>query len=184
MPFVARVEGLRFDPATIVEAYESVRGLVAPGEAARGEDRLRGISLTHRAGAREPLYDGNESQFNAQGQKVYHEADFAEFHDAFKGTYFWHIYQSLPFRVGRARLLVLPPLTIYGMHCDGTRRAHIAVSTNPGCRLVSQTGVTFHVPVDGQLYVADTQRAHTAYNAGSTERVHLVFAMADTEDSW
>lgn len=84
--------------------------------------------------------------------------------------------------MGRVRLMVLPPRTVYGMHRDGTMRAHIPICTNVDCRLVSREGVTAHLPADGHVYVVDTGAEHTAYNAGDSERVHLVMSMADAED--
>jgi len=180
-PFVEPLDALRLDVEALLHAYALVSDRVAPVVAARGGDRLRAISLTHRPGAADPFADGNASQFDAAGGKAYREADFSCFHESFRDTYFWTVYEQLPFAVGRMRLMVLPPLTVYGMHRDGTRRAHIAITTNPDCRLVSRVGVTAHVPVDGRVYVVDTLTDHTAFNAGTTERIHLVMSMSDTE---
>jgi len=179
--FVEPLGEAPLDVDALLGAYATVRGRVAPVVAARGDDRMRTISLTHRPDAADPIADGNASQFDGAGGMVYREADFSCFNEAFRDTYFWSVYEQLPFAVGRMRLMVLPPLTVYGMHRDGSRRAHIAITSNPCCRLVAGSGVTAHIPVDGRMYVVDTLTEHTAFNAGTTERVHLVMSLADTE---
>jgi hypothetical protein len=179
--FSRQIDDLQFDVDAIREAYEFVVSRVRPGESRRGADRLRSISLTHREGAAEPVFDGNNSQFDTDGNKVYRESAFTRFNEMFTGTYFWEIYRRMPFQVGRMRLMVLPPLTIYAMHRDSSCRAHIAITTNPDCRIISRTGDNLHVPVDGRVYVFDTRREHTAYNAGREERVHLTMSIADSE---
>lgn len=182
--FVRRLPGVELDVAAMVAAYQHVRALTAaPDEARRGADRLRSISLTHRIDAEDEFGDGNQSQFAPDGTKVYREEEFSVFNENLKGTYFWHVYRTLPFPVGRMRLMILAPRTIYQMHRDGTTRAHIAIHTTKDCRLVGPDGATFHIPADGRVYVADTRRRHTAYNAGVVERVHLAVSMADTEDA-
>lgn len=175
------VSEFRCDAAALIDAYRAVRGRAAVKTAARGRDTLSSISLTHRPGAADPLHDGSNSQFGPLGDKVYEENEFSVFNEAFCDTYFFEIYNALPFQAGRVRLMMLPPLKIYKMHRDATKRAHIAIVTNPDCRLVFRSGQTAHVPADGRLYVADTREFHTAYNAGDSERVHLAISMAETE---
>ncbi|MFF1308110.1 aspartyl/asparaginyl beta-hydroxylase domain-containing protein [Streptomyces sp. NPDC058307] len=179
---MTKIAEVRFDVSALVEAYRWVATRAEPGVAQRGQDELRSISLTHRPEAVEPFYDGNQSQFDENGNKVYHEAEFSIFNSYFRDTYFHDIYQQAPFQIGRMRLMVLPPLTIYRMHVDATKRTHLAIITNPDSRLTLRSGETFHVPADGFLYTVNTKRMHTAYNSGLQERVHLTMSMADTED--
>jgi len=181
MSFVTCVKGLRYDPRALSEACDFVLERIRPDVTSRGADRFRGVSLTHRVGAVDPFSDGSNSQFDASGRKVYRESEFSQFNAQLMDTYFWEIYRSLPFRVGRMRIMILPPLTVYGMHRDATQRAHLAVVTNPDCWLVARSGESFHVPDDGRVYVAETREEHTAFNAGSTERVHLAISVVDTE---
>ncbi len=55
------------------------------------------------------------------------------------------------------------------------------MTTNPYSWLVSGSGETFHVPPDGGVYRIHTRGEHTAFNAGPTDRVHLVMSMSETE---
>jgi len=174
-------EAPTFDIRQVESAYAAIRQRVQPGESNRNGDVIRTISLTHRPGATDPFYDGNQSQFDQLGRKVYREDLFTVFNEELRDTYFWTVYRSLPFRIGRMRLIVLPPATIYRMHRDATKRAHLAITTNPDCRLTWRDGNSFHVPADGSVYVTDTTIEHTAYNAGRSERVHLVMSMVETE---
>lgn len=181
--FLVSVLEMGADVPALLDAYERLIAAHGIGQAQRAEgSTLRSISLTHRPGAADPFYDGNQSQFDpVTGMMVYSEAEFTEFNKQLRGTAFESVYHSLPFRVGRARLMVLPPLTVYNMHSDSAPRAHFALTTNPGCWLISQTGKAHHVPADGSLYVFDTTRPHTALNASQLTRVHLTLSMADFE---
>jgi hypothetical protein len=179
-PLVESLSEPQFDIAAILAAYDTVRMRATARTASRGDDTLSSISLTHRPGAVDPLHDGSNSQFDSSGRMVYQEKDFRVFNKVFEDTYFFEIYRALPFFPGRMRLMILPPLKIYGMHRDATKRAHIAIVTNPDCRITFRNGDSFHIPADGRVYVADTRSLHTAYNAGHCERVHLAISMAET----
>lgn len=172
-----------FDVRAILAAYGTVRTRTAALTASRGDDTLSSISLTHRPGAVDPLHDGNNSQFDPSGRKAYQEKEFCVFNKAFEDTYFFQIYRSLPFSPGRMRLMILSPLKIYRMHRDATKRAHIAILTNPDCRIVFRNGDSFHIAADGRVYIAETRSLHTAFNAGSSERIHLAISMAESENS-
>jgi hypothetical protein len=179
---VESMAGPEFDATKILAGWNTVRERVTVRTAARGADTMSSISLTYRPAAAEPLYDGNNSQFDSSGLRVYEEREFCVFNKDFQDTYFFEVYKNLPFKPGRMRLMVISPLKIYKMHCDATMRAHIAIATNPDCYIAFRDGGSYHVPADGRLYVVDTLRLHTAYNAGDCERVHLVISVADTEN--
>ena len=87
----------------------------------------------------------------------------------------------MPFRIGRMRLNLLPPLTVFSMHRDSAPRAHIALTTNPDCFLTSGDGQAHHVPADGNVHVFDTTLPHTAFNSSHEDRIHLTMALADEE---
>jgi hypothetical protein len=181
-PFVRLAEPT-YDVSRLKHALEQVIELAGGvGEATRGDDRLQSISLTSRPGAVAPWLDGNNSQFDrATGARLYEETEFSVFNKAADDTYFREVYDTLPFSAGRMRLMFLAPITIYQMHRDSTRRAHLAISTNDDCRLVLRDGTTCHVPPDGHLHIADTTEYHTAYNAGDALRVHLVMSILDSQ---
>lgn len=143
---------------------------------------LRSVSLTHRPGAVDPIYDGNNTQYNpTTNEKLFLEKDFTEFNKEFKDTVFYDVWRSMPFRIGRMRLNLLPPLTVFSMHRDSAPRAHIALVTNPECFLTSGDAQTHHVPADGNVHLFDTTLPHTAYNSSREDRIHLTMALADEE---
>ncbi|ONI89730.1 hypothetical protein ALI22I_14660 [Saccharothrix sp. ALI-22-I] len=178
--FARQRESLRFDVDAICEACGFVVSKVQPGESRRGDDRLRSISLTHRVGAEDHFFDGNDSQFDQSGNKVYREEVFTEFNEDFKGAYFWEVYRQMPFQVGRMRLMVLPPRR--SMQCTATPVAARTSRSRPTRTAASSLGAGKPARPGGrQVYVFDTRGDHTAYNAGGEERVHLTMSMSDTE---
>jgi Aspartyl/Asparaginyl beta-hydroxylase len=181
--FLSHVISADFDPAHLLEEYRSITSRSAVRHTLRPDgSTLRSVSLTHRPGALEPIYDGNNTQFNPETQeKFFWERDFSVFNEAFMDTAFYDVYQRMPFRVGRMRLHLLPPLTVFTMHKDSAPRAHVVLDTNPNCFLMSGDGQTHHVPADGNVHVYDTTLPHTAFNASREDRVHLIMSLADEE---
>ncbi|HET8682686.1 MAG TPA: aspartyl/asparaginyl beta-hydroxylase domain-containing protein [Micromonosporaceae bacterium] len=170
--------GLRFDPAAIKAAYREFLARVP--DAPAGSSLSTGLGLTHRPGVDDPWRDAGIGQFDqSTGRKRYEEDEFSEFNQACRDLVFYDIYRSMPFRVGRMRLITLSPVDMYHMHTDSTRKAHVAIDTNEDCRLFFRTGLTYHVPEDGRVHVFDTRTHHSAYNAGQTDRVHLVMSIID-----
>lgn len=167
----------------IVQLHEDFRRIMAL-HSARATPRAdgtthRSLSLTHRPGVADPLYDGSNSQYDPDtNQRLFEEGDFTEFNPEFRNTIFYDIYRAMPSQIGRMRLNLIPPLTVFTMHQDSAIRAHVAVKTNPDCLLISRDGQAHHVPVDGNAYIFDTKQPHTAFNASREERVHLTIALA------
>jgi Aspartyl/Asparaginyl beta-hydroxylase len=75
--------------------------------------------------------------------------------------------------VGRVRLLLLPPNTCYSFHHDAGWRLHIPLQTNANAFMVIH-GRLWHLPA-GAAYLTNVEHHHTALNAGSTDRIHIVF---------
>jgi hypothetical protein len=177
---VSRLDEPDFDPNLLESALDDLLKVRDVAKAARGTDRLRSLSLTHRLGAVDPWADGNNSQFErTTGRRLYEESEFCVFNVELDGTYFRQVYDALPFTCGRMRIMLLPPLTIYKMHVDSSRRAHLALRTNEDARLVFRDGFTYHVPRDGKVHVLDTTVPHSAYNAGLQDRYHLAISVVE-----
>ncbi|WP_216895663.1 aspartyl/asparaginyl beta-hydroxylase domain-containing protein [Nocardia alni] len=172
-----------FDVNLLRQAYQQVMERVEPLVADRYGDPLTCVSLTHRPAAVDPLADGLESQFAPDGTLRYLEREFCCFNELFADTYFAAVHRSITtvFPIGRMRLMIVRPGKMYRSHADATKRAHLAIHTNPDAYLVGPSGCGHHVPVDGRLRVFDTRLRHTAFNAGTAERVHLTMSVADTE---
>jgi hypothetical protein len=167
------------DVARIREDYQRALGLCALRETPRRDgSTLRSFSLTHRPRAKDPLHDGNNTQYAPDNSRLFEEADFTEFNPAFEDTIFYEIYRSMPFSVGRMRLNFLPERTVFPMHRDSATRAHIALKTNENCFLMSGDAQAHHVPTDGNTYIFDTKLPHTALNASREDRIHLTMAVA------
>lgn len=75
----------------------------------------------------------------------------------------------------RTRVMMMKPRMCYSYHKDRTKRLHIPLVTNPHCFLVVETEA-IHLPRGG-MYIVDTTKMHTAFNAWDRVRVHIVGAL-------
>ena len=73
----------------------------------------------------------------------------------------------------RTRVMIMQPKTCYTYHLDLTKRIHIPLITNDKCFFVIEDKVVRY-PADGNYYVVDTTKMHTAVNASFEERIHIV----------
>lgn len=100
------------------------------------------------------------------------------FEDTYLEDVIWNVRrQAVTDKVslGRIRVMTLESNTCYGLHSDTEPfRYHIPLITNDACFFINGDIVS-HMPEAGQLYKYSTSDAHTAVNASSCKRVHLVF---------
>ena len=73
----------------------------------------------------------------------------------------------------RTRVLRMHSKTCYSYHQDPTMRIHIPIITNDKCFIVIDDEV-IRYPADGNHYIVDTTKMHTAVNASWEERIHIV----------
>ena len=75
----------------------------------------------------------------------------------------------------RTRVLILRPYECYSYHRDYTKRIHIPVITNKSSFIVEDRQLK-HLPADGNYYVVDTTKMHTALNGSrnNEDRLHIV----------
>ena len=79
---------------------------------------------------------------------------------------------------GRVRMLLLSPKTNYSFHHDPDAwRLHIPLITNPDAFMIVD-GKLWHLPV-GNAYLVKVKDHHCAMNAGSEDRIHIVFDWCD-----
>lgn len=104
------------------------------------------------------------------------EKDFTEFNSDLKGSYLHWIYQNVPFKPARMRLMCLSPKTCLTIHQDTGPRFHFAIKTNPSALLLFPNQQEMvHIPADGFLYQMNAATMHSAMNADpQKERWHLV----------
>lgn len=76
-------------------------------------------------------------------------------------------------RIVRTRVMRMKPKTCYTYHRDWSKRLHIPLITNENCMFIIDDEVKRY-PADGNYYVVDTTKMHTAINASFEERVHIV----------
>ena len=137
-------------------------------------ERTRQLGLHSFPGSTDPWYDGCRKQ-----REIGNDADYTLLHPQLHGSYVEEIFNRLPFRPFRARLMVLDPGVCYSMHHDDTPRYHVAVNTSPGAHFVFVDHERIvHIPADGRIYFVDTRQTHTAFNASRAPRLHIVFGGA------
>ena len=77
------------------------------------------------------------------------------------------------FNMVRTRVMRMHPKTCYTYHKDHTKRLHIPLITNENCMFIIDDKI-HRYPADGNYYVVDTTKKHTAVNASFEERIHIV----------
>ena len=74
----------------------------------------------------------------------------------------------------RTRIMKLIPRECYTYHHDPTKRIHIPIVTDKNCFIVENNQIK-HLPADGNYYVVDTTKMHTAFNGSEkVDRLHIV----------
>ncbi|MEV7007461.1 aspartyl/asparaginyl beta-hydroxylase domain-containing protein [Streptosporangium sp. NPDC051022] len=164
-PLTSRIE-LDIDPGRLRESVASLlerHPLVYEG--------TRQLALQHRPGATDPWHEGclRQSLISA-------DSDFTEVHPELRDGYLGEVFDRLPFRPVRTRIMALDPRYCYSVHRDQTPRYHLAVTTSEHARFVFvEHDKVLNIPADGNLYYVDTRHLHSAFNGGDEMRVHLVF---------
>jgi hypothetical protein len=135
------------------------------------------IGLTHRINL--PAEDRVYTGIGSLRGTTFSECDFSEFEEEFVGTYIHEVYQTLPYRIGRFRIMRIKPKASYSVHTDSSKRIHIPLITNINAFLLfPDIDRIVHMPADGRVFLADTTLRHTAVNCGTSDRLHLVGAIA------
>ena len=122
---------------------------------------------------------------NASGNEVVrdemiNEAEYSEFIDDYKDTYFKEVFDVLSskYKLGRVRILRKEPRSTLSWHRDPEPRLHIPIYTNPGAIMVIDKSAQ-HMPADGSVWVTNNLKYHNAFNGGEENRVHLVACVLD-----
>lgn len=129
-------------------------------------------------------YQGTGSlTYSFKGQNIPNEreiklnqTDFIVLHEKLSNTYLAEVYETLSTKyiIGRYRLMGLGHKKCTSMHTDKSKRIHIPISTNENCLMIIENEL-FHMPANGNAYLTDTTKPHTALNANhSFLRLHLL----------
>ena len=192
--YIERFENVCFD---VDELNEAVNDLIKirPFENKPLKDGLlysNAICLNYDEKELDEWFGGNvrgkywtkpDASFEEMEREPYiDESRYTLFNDKLNNTYFKHVYEKINkfFEIGRCRVIKMPPRTTLSWHRDPEKRLHIAIKTNHGARMfIEHTG--YHIPADGNIYVTDNTKYHTAINGGEEDRIHLVATVLGTK---
>lgn len=132
--------------------------------------------------AKEVVKDDGSIDFIVEERKVVpKETDFNVLCSVFKGTLFEDLYHALQDKyqenLGRIRVMRMRAKSCLTWHQDSSFRLHYPLKTCEGCRMVIEDEVK-HMP-KYTWWHTNTIPFHTAFNGGSSDRIHLVVAVDD-----
>ena len=168
-----------FDLQALRDAYE-----YAVTEIGFSGDLVNCISLVKREDAsveeRGIFWTKDDDYNEVQIEKSVDEEAYRVFEPKLKETYFKNVYDTLSkhYRIGRVRVLKLNPRTSLSYHRDPENRIHIPIVTNPGALMIVNNEA-YHMEADGSTYYMHTLAYHSAFNGGSSPRIHLVATILD-----
>ena len=127
-----------------------------------------------------PKYEDQLTLQKAPGSKLSGQGTLSDLDDVTENMFTEFIY-DMPYtnsilkehNVYRARLMKLKPRSNYTYHQDYTKRFHIPLITNDKCFFVIDEKV-IRYPADGNYYIIDTTKLHTAINASTEDRIHII----------
>ena len=108
---------------------------------------------------------------SAVGTSKGDELAYTNLNPFFKDTIFEELINQ--YKLKRARLMWISPMTCYSIHKDTTPRIHIPMITNSECYFVFKQGFISHLPT-GSVYLVDTTKLHTFMNCSTEPRLHLI----------
>ena len=192
--YIERFENVCFDVSELNEAVEQLIK-IRPFENKPPKDGLlysNAICLNYDEKELDEWFGGNvrgkywtkpDSSFEEMEREPYvDESRYILFNEKLNDTYFKHVYDKINefFDIGRCRVIKMPPRTTLSWHRDPEKRLHIAIKTNHGARMfIEHTG--YHISADGNIYVTDNTKYHTAINGGEEDRIHLVATVLGTK---
>jgi hypothetical protein len=123
------------------------------------------ISLQGVEGNYDPLYG------TGRLEKVNHREEQFCINNFPKMDYTNAVLESLG--MFRSRIMRMKPKSCYTYHQDPTMRMHIPLVTNDHCFIIIDD-IVHRYPADGNSYLVDTTKMHTAVNASREVRIHIV----------
>ena len=192
--YIERFENVCFDVAELNKAVDELVK-IRPFENKPPKNGLlysNAICLNYDEKELDEWFGGNvrgkywtkpDSSFEEMEREPYvDESRYTLFNEKLNDTYFKYVYDKINefFKIGRCRVIKMPQRTTLSWHRDPEKRLHIAIKTNHGARMfIEHTG--YHIPADGNIYVTDNTKYHTAINGGEEDRIHLVATVLGTK---
>lgn len=93
--------------------------------------------------------------------------------EEFLGTVFENILKVFS-DLGETRIIALPPGKCYRSHADIDDRYHLTVCSEKSYLTDLKNDIMYKTDVNGQWYLMDTGRPHSAVNFGSVNRIQIV----------
>jgi hypothetical protein len=135
------------------------------------------ISLKHREESdKESLWDDGIGSAAGGGQFL-NTKEYVVLNEMLKGSYIEKIHNTIvkDYSFGRMRLMKLSGRQCMSLHVDLEKRIHIPIITNKNCLMIVDEEV-IHMPADGNAYLVNTTKRHTALNSNlNFDRIHLMF---------
>jgi hypothetical protein len=97
-----------------------------------------------------------------------------EIKEEYRGTVWEKILQTLPFRVGQARIIILKSGTCYTAHADIDDRYHLNIQGEQSYIIDIENNKLHPLMSDGCWWEMDAGRIHSASNFGRYDRIQLV----------
>lgn len=146
------------------------------------------IGLKHRLGSTNIWQDCVGSLFSKELNKfIENESAFNNWNlndDSYIKHQITLVCDYYNLKIGRVRLMRLPPHQGLSVHYDTEERFHLVIKTNLKSYICHNTGENniqlnpiaqcYHLPLDGYWYKVKTTEVHWVYNGGETDRIHLV----------
>ena len=135
------------------------------------------ISLKHRENTdKESQWDDGIGSAIGDGQFL-NTKEYIVLNEMLKGSYIEVIHNTIEkdYNFGRMRLMKLTGRKCMSLHTDMEKRIHIPITTNENCLMIVDDEV-IHMPADGNAYLVNTIKRHTALNSNKDfDRIHLMF---------
>ncbi len=166
-----------FDMDKILESYHSI----FPNKFDLLETSQ--VCLNSRLGSPDPY-------FEAIGKDKHREygIECPILNEIFRGTYFEEIFNTVG-ETGRIRFINSEQRSCLSLHHDWEMRYQLAIIPSKGAYLVEQiSDMDFkmhNLPADGNVYLLNARDIrHSAINFGTEMRVHLVFCLNKTRETF
>ena len=103
------------------------------------------------------------------------EEEYCHLNSALAGTKLAAVIEH--YNCFRTRIMLMPPRQCYSIHADPTPRLHLPIVTNSQCWMIWPHTNQCYQMAPGNLYSADTTKAHTFINGSEEDRIHVVFGV-------
>ena len=104
------------------------------------------------------------------------EQEFSNIMPGLMGSEIERMFNILPYKMYRTRIMTISPNFKYIPHADPNPRIHIPIVSNELCKFhfFAQQELQQYMPADGSIFWVDARNKHTFYNSSDKYRIHIV----------